>query len=233
MKILDKLQINVAKSAERKLEVEEGRKLASSVDGLRELKAKEESSLGRFRDKAIEAVKAEIQIFIDRRDAVLEELRVVSQQVAASREEAKTIFDGIDEKEAEADRRVAKAKAAEVEADKKNREASQKLLDAGVALARANLLDDESGRLRDEASKDRKEANKELREAQAKGAAARDMWQSTNDDLVRREGAAAHREKALLLREQAVADADASMSARERAVIDREEQLAREIKRAA
>ena len=60
MKILNRQQINEEKSRLRKIEIDEGIKLAEKIDLLRETAAKEESKLKKFRDENLKIIQKEI-----------------------------------------------------------------------------------------------------------------------------------------------------------------------------
>ena len=60
MKLRDKYEVDALKALERKREVDEGAKLARSVDALRELKSAEERNLQKFHTDALARVQAEI-----------------------------------------------------------------------------------------------------------------------------------------------------------------------------
>lgn len=67
MKLLDKYQINTLKATERKKEIDEGLKLAKKVDALRELTAKEQANIEKFREQTLKEVKNEITDLISQR----------------------------------------------------------------------------------------------------------------------------------------------------------------------
>ena len=71
MKLLDKQEITRQKSLERKLEVEEGIKLAKRVDTLRELSSKEQTSLSKFRDESLAQIRKEIDSLITERNNLI------------------------------------------------------------------------------------------------------------------------------------------------------------------
>lgn len=75
MKLLSKREIDASKALERKLEVDEGRKLAEKVDMLRRLYAEEQAKFARFRDETIHAVLGEIRILIEERDSLRSKVR--------------------------------------------------------------------------------------------------------------------------------------------------------------
>lgn len=80
MKLLDKKTITTQKSAERKLEIDEGAKLARKIDTLRETAAGEESRLAKFRDESLKRIKEEINLLIGQRDSIQEEIDVLELQ---------------------------------------------------------------------------------------------------------------------------------------------------------
>lgn len=80
MKLQDKKTISSEKSIERKHEVEEGIKLAKSIDSLRETLAKEQENLRKFRDESLKSIKSEIGLLQD-------EKKEIADQVAQLKEE--------------------------------------------------------------------------------------------------------------------------------------------------
>ena len=89
MKLLDKKTIALGKSTERKREVDEGMKLAKSIDALRETHAKEQIGLKNFRDENLGSIKAEIQKLTDSKE-------VITQEIIALEERRKTALAPID-----------------------------------------------------------------------------------------------------------------------------------------
>lgn len=75
MRLLPKSAINKAKALDRQREIDEGKKLATRVDKLRELSAIEEKNLMAFREKTMEAIQAEIRPLIDKRDTLLKDIK--------------------------------------------------------------------------------------------------------------------------------------------------------------
>ncbi len=70
MRLLDKKSIEVQKSTERKREIEEGKKLANSVDSLRQTLGKEQENLRNFRDATMNSIKAEIDVLSKKKEAL-------------------------------------------------------------------------------------------------------------------------------------------------------------------
>jgi hypothetical protein len=74
MKIRDKLEISTAKAREKQKEIEEGAKIAKTIDVLRETKAREESSLRKFRDESLKRIQEEINAKIMEKKLLTEDI---------------------------------------------------------------------------------------------------------------------------------------------------------------
>ncbi len=80
MHILEKQEVDKLKSIERKKEVEEGLKLAKTVDHLRKVKGEEEANLRKFRDQSLLTIKNEIDTAIVERDKLRVEVATIIQE---------------------------------------------------------------------------------------------------------------------------------------------------------
>lgn len=74
MTLLKKVDVDQKKQAERQLEINEGKKLATRVDTLRELAAEEEKNLTEFRNRTVSLIQKEIDDEILKRDALLADI---------------------------------------------------------------------------------------------------------------------------------------------------------------
>lgn len=74
MKLLDRKTLETRKQAERKAEIDEGTRLAQSIDEMRRLKADEEHSLAEYRKNALRAVQGEIDGYLSERDGYRQEV---------------------------------------------------------------------------------------------------------------------------------------------------------------
>lgn len=70
MKLLSKQEVDTQKAKERKLEIDEGAKLAKRIDSLRELHSKEEKNLISFRDTNLANIRKEIDEEIKKRGSL-------------------------------------------------------------------------------------------------------------------------------------------------------------------
>lgn len=84
MKLLDKKTVNLEKAKEKKLEIDEGVKLAKKVATLREAASKEEISLKKFRDENLKNILKEVEEATLKRDSILAQ----AQDAEARRERA-------------------------------------------------------------------------------------------------------------------------------------------------
>src|SRR5258708_2263052 len=80
MKLLDKKTVDTLKAVERKKEVDEGAKLAKRVDNLRELSAKEEANLTKFRDESLKKIREEIEQEVQKCDVLKKENVILVEQ---------------------------------------------------------------------------------------------------------------------------------------------------------
>lgn len=61
MRLLPRSEVNKAKALDRQREIDEGKKLATRVDTLRELAAQEDTNLSKFRDNMVSQIMADIK----------------------------------------------------------------------------------------------------------------------------------------------------------------------------
>jgi hypothetical protein len=85
MKLLEKNEISKIKGIERKMEIDEGIKLAKRVDTLRELSAKEQTSLSKFRDESLKQIRIEIDSLITERNNLILENKELEKKNNALR----------------------------------------------------------------------------------------------------------------------------------------------------
>lgn len=74
IRLLQKKEIDVIKAKERKIEIDEGVKLAKRIDSLREIQAEEEASLYKFRCETVSKIGKEITEKSFERDTLIHEI---------------------------------------------------------------------------------------------------------------------------------------------------------------
>lgn len=80
MKLLKKSEVSKAQSVEQRTAVEEGLKIARSVDNLREIRAEEERSLVDFRVKSIETIHEEIKSYSEKLENIKREVQFYEER---------------------------------------------------------------------------------------------------------------------------------------------------------
>ena len=80
MKLLSKTEVITGKAKDRRLEVNEGVKLATKVDALRKLAADEQANLIKFRNETLKKVREDLDAAMDERDAIHLEVQGLKQQ---------------------------------------------------------------------------------------------------------------------------------------------------------
>ncbi len=231
MRLLEKLQINLSKAIERKTEVDQGKKLAASVDALRELKAKEEASLTLFRDQTIAAIKKDIEHWVIRRDSIKSE---------ADAEEARRrhALEPLNEKAG----RIAREQD---ELDEREERITHRELDIGhMQVVTRGVKDQVEAHLttaitrEKEAERMQLQANSLLKAAEKRVQDAEAIYVSSTKDANRlaiesasREVDQESRNRSLDVMYAHMQQKEKELSIRERAIIDREETFYRELKR--
>lgn len=80
MQLLPKSVVDRARIIDRHREIEEGKKLATKVDTLRELASTEEKNLLDFRDKSVAAVKESIRVLLEDKQTILNEIHELEER---------------------------------------------------------------------------------------------------------------------------------------------------------
>lgn len=80
MRLQDKRHVAADTATQRKKDIDEGMKIASKVDILRETLVTEEGKLRRFREETIRSVQTEIDDYIRQKDKFAEEIYVLEQK---------------------------------------------------------------------------------------------------------------------------------------------------------
>ena len=80
MRLLSKSDIDKQKNQEAGQTIAEGKKLATAVDRLRELRADEEATLGKFRSETIAGIQKEIEPLAKERDDLKSEVATLKEQ---------------------------------------------------------------------------------------------------------------------------------------------------------
>lgn len=80
MRLLPKQEVNDRLKESRRIEIDEGAKLARKIDTLRETALKEEANLTKFREESIKIVTEEIKKLIEKKETLLKEIELLTNK---------------------------------------------------------------------------------------------------------------------------------------------------------
>lgn len=231
MKLLPKDELAKRKSVDRSKEVEEGLKLSRKVDSLRELKAKEEESLEKFRAETLESIHFQIGEAQKEKEALLSEVIPLREEKLKGLSELKERADSLDTREQALNQREAilgeRAKAIThseitVAESLKKAEESEKI---------AHLHSEEANRLRIEAQKEKDKSDSILANANAVKEALIEEGILQDKELGKRESAVTEREKVCIEREKENARISKEISTEKLQLADQRATLERAMQR--
>lgn len=80
MKLLKKPELTSLKAQERKIEIDEGAKLAKKIDLLRQMSSEEESRLAKFRTESLRVIKEELEKLTATRSSIINEIAILTKK---------------------------------------------------------------------------------------------------------------------------------------------------------
>lgn len=231
MRLLSKNEIVVGKAAEKRMEIDEGLKLARKVDALRETALKEEASLNKFRDGSVSNVKEEIALLIDKKAKLEDEIKRLLAERVELLKPLDREWDKLNAKIKEVE--DTKTMLAKKQAELDHESTLRWQLSNKIALEKERV-DDERSRSKEilkDADRAKTEAEGILREVKL-GAEAFDKYVSTaNAQLVTRETNIAARERDASNKEEFLRKKEVDLAQLERSLKDRYDTLQRTINR--
>lgn len=231
-KLLSKRDIDIKKAQERHRDVEEGAKLARTIDSLRELRVKEEKEFEDWRTSTVAHIQGEINIKIDERNALDDELRgkreerealmrPLTQRWAALELEKSTLDQRIaTHNEAEANLRVAIALNIHRERENNAKAEYLEVQQRKVAQIEKGLVENT------------REATQTLANAQATEAKVLKELKEREAELDERSSNLDYRESGINIRIEVYGKKEQDLLRREKLLQDRTALLERNIKRA-
>lgn len=231
MKLLTKQEISDKKTQERKLEVDEGIKLARKVDKLREMAVSEESNLAKFREENMRLLKESIEALTGQRD-------FLQNNIMALQEEKRELLVPLDKE-------WRKVRAIEDRLAKFGEELNEKHIQLQNTEMEYDLkvekLKEERSRLKD----DREGVSELIKEAKSKLKEAKDILETSNSkkeeierhikieyqELTKKEAEISTREKNNKLKESSLLKLADDLAKKDRQINDKYETLQRSITR--
>lgn len=231
MKLLLKKDITQQKADELRRSISEGKRIASSVDRLRETRADEEASLQRFREETIRNIHEETTQAAKERDEV-------RQEVSKLKREREELQKPLDEEWSTV-----------LEDRETNQKEADRLANWGVEFqkvaqdldVRTRSLEDERERVRSEreqSSRFFQDAIRDSEEAKISNEVERKAAQETlrlkavvERELAARDASVAASERRISIRDESQDRRELELNARETLLADREQTLLRNVKR--
>lgn len=201
MKLLSKLEIQQKKTSDRKVEIDEGRKLAKSIDNLRELRSLEEQNLEAFRNKTVSAIRSEIKDLSSERDALRTE---VSKLTSDRKEALKPVdeeWEAVREKTSQVGAKLSELSDRESRLEERENQVSGKEAFTKREFERADAASLHASQLLEIADIKEKDVSKRLASAKETEKSAVRFKNESVKLLVERENAVALRESSVALKE--------------------------------
>lgn len=231
MRLLPKSEINIRQAQQKRAEIDEGVKLATRVDNLREIAAQEEASLASFRNTTLKAIAQEIKKAETERTQVLKEvidlrkeLAEGTKQLDTRRADLDTYQKSLERLEHDLTSRVSALKtlAAKLkEQSKQTKEHNDRLLYAHKVM----------GEIQNETKTAYQQAKDYLTEALQRQEKISTLATSVEQELRTRDIAVASKERDLTIREEHFNKRKESLRIKELQLIDREQTLERQLNR--
>lgn len=232
MKLLQKSEIDAAKVADKKREIDEGTKLAKRIDSLREIAAQEETALAKFRSETLKNLNDEIVPKVAERDSLDGQIKTRKDELIELQKPLDSKWEEIKNREKEIDLRESSVSGRELSAKEQEKKLILAREDVEKTITRAALdkAISEAHIHTAKAATDR--ANRALEGATK---AAKDVLEITRLEEIK----LTHREEMVSAREGDVTIKETDLSTREKALadgwillLDRQAMLEQELKRA-
>jgi len=201
MKLLTKQEIQQKTANARKLEIDEGKKLAQSVDNLRELRSLEEQNLEKFREKTVSAIHKEIEELSGERDSLVREVKTLEDKREEARKPLDEEWGTVRKRVEEIDDRLASISIREEWLKEREEKISSKETLTKREFERADASSLRASQLLKSADSKEQEASKCVASAKAIEESAILMKDESIKTLLARENAVALRESSMILQE--------------------------------
>lgn len=231
MRLLDKKSIQVAQANDRKLEIDEGLKVARKVDALRVTFSEEESRLNKFRAETVPRVQSEIDEYIEKRDILVSEIKALE-------EKRLELQKPLDHEWSKLNQENMKLEHIKVELEYKEKQLSE--LETSLALSMKDMKIEESRiegeRLiitqeHDEVLRMKSEASVELETALQDKEKILTVLHTREDLITSREAEVAVREREVSMVDKSLKTRERALTKKEREINDKYETLQRTLKR--
>lgn len=231
MLLPDKAQVHRSQILERKIDIEQGKKLSSKLDELRRLVADEEANFKKARERSVELMKKEIAEWVHKRDQAKKEYEEMQNAVDAPKKDLEKRKKTIEEAEEKLNRISERLAETARNFDLRSKQLKMDEDAIAEALKNAKIALDDAEHIQKQALSEAKQSRTASKDREM---AADKKFGEADDRLEAvsiREKKAEEREKILTGIAANLVEEQHKLSLRERDIIDREETLKREATR--
>lgn len=202
MQLLSKSEIVKAQNNDKAREIAEGLKITKRVDSLRELMAREEEALDKFRDESLAAIMKEISDLNSSKEEVFSEVRQLREERELGMEEVRQRSENLESLAHSLELRSAEQNAKESELQERLKDAGSDSLKAKKELQRAENHKEEANRLHQEALNAIEDARIRLESVRLTEERVNESIEEASRNLASRIGIVEAREKCVLAVEE-------------------------------
>lgn len=231
MRLLSKSDIVRAKSVARKLDIDEGAKLARRIDNLREVAASEEESLTRFRRETIANIHAETSQATQRLNSLKSEVATLEERRKELLRPLTKEWNELRKERKEVTRREDDAQARLIQVQDKEKQIKKAVQQVSNTLARARTTEERMVDKLMEADRYNKDSKTALSNAKKEEEKALKLQEQMTKELARRDMAMAEIERRLDYKEEKLKERENKLVLGWIKLNDRRATLERQIKR--
>lgn len=230
-KLLDKRIVNIEVAAQKKQQIDEGLRIASKVDAVRETLGAEEVNLEKFRTQTITKIQKEIDIKIKERDSIFLEVIKKEEQVNEHEKGLSKKENELKEKEQQLFTFEEKNKQRESRISKKEQECSEDRREAFLELRRARDRNKQAEKAHADAYDAQKSWEFVKSKAQALLADTQRLRKETEKEVYEKRKLNALKENSLILLEKDLKKREKELEKEKINLKDRENMFQRNLKR--
>lgn len=201
IKLLPKSEINRLKGVEKKIEIDEGMKLAKRIDGLREVMAETESSFEKFRVTRLSQIHEEITQELQKNEQLKQENKSLEETRARLKVPLDKEWERVNEESSSLQQFLSRVVEREQNVDKREEDVSNSEKECSEILTQAKNKNSVADRYIADAVYAKESATLLLEKAQKIETAALDLEKNVNVDLVHRTEIVSKREEDVTIRE--------------------------------
>lgn len=231
LRLLTKSQIATAQSIDKAREIQEGLKISKRVDGIRELKAKEESEFEKFRTETLSSIGREIETLNKTKEAIILEIRDFREEKRKGLRDVEQGLLSVTSFRAVLDQRESYLKELEQRLLRKQDEINATLLSSKDELERSRTHKEESERLHLVAQNNHEASMFSLKAARKTEETTLLLKEALEKELSHRQQIIAQMEQDIIIKEKEIKNTKKELKTKEAQLLDREATVTRDFNR--